>query len=274
MAFCTKCGAPMDDGAAFCSACGQGAGQTVAPTGASAIRAFTLTNNTLILALIGCLGANILFTFISNLAADAGFLGALFACVLPGLIVAGIAMAWAQGSKVGDYPTAGFTMIKVVNIINIVVMSIASFFCFLCGFLMSAMDDFLEDILEMLADTVPDFEDMFIELVEELDIYDYEVFQAIFTITFFIMGIVFIAAIFLFYVPTLKTCSALKTLVTKGAGVKFSGLLKGMLWFAGVVSVFGIFTTDVLALFTNLFAAGAYICAALLYTKATKELSC
>lgn len=272
MAFCTKCGAPVADGAAFCTSCGQGVGQPVVTSGASAVRAFTVKNNILILALMGGLALSVLLSFISGLANDGGFFATLLSAVISALPVLAVFLLWSQGSKTGDYPTAGFTIIKVINIISIVLQSIAGFFLIICGLAVEAMSEFIGDLL----DGIPDLEDALDTFVDIFGIDSIDGLFGMIAFIFFATGAYAIALIFLYNVPLNKNCNALKKMVLKNEKATISGLLPIMLWVNVGLSFIGIFIIPggVLGVFGTLIGMATNACGALLLMQAKKELSC
>ena len=188
MAFCTKCGAPMEDGAQFCTSCGHGAGQPVTASGASALRAFTAKNNVLILALLSGMALSLLFGFIVNV--GGGVFSALVSAAVSGILVYGVFLCWSQANKTDAYPTAGFTIVKVFTIIEIVAYSLGGFVCLLFSLLFFSAQDLISDLMEDLLYESDEFYDLFEELVEAWDIGGWDEFCSMFGTIFFLKGAV------------------------------------------------------------------------------------
>ena len=272
MAFCTKCGAPMDDGAAFCSACGQGAGQTVAPTGASAIRAFTLKNNVLILALMGCMALSLLLGFISSV--GAGFLTALFSAAISGLMVYAVYLCWSQNNKTGAYPTAGFTIVKVFTIIEIVGYAICTLPLLLLSMMCFAAQDAISDLMEDLLYESDEFYELFEEFVDAWDIGGWDELCGLLGTLLFLGAVYFILMIFMYCVPLLKHLGSLKTAVTLDGPVKVPSILPIMMFVivgVGFISMF-VLPTGAMGILSSLVSMGSAAIGGLLLLKAKKEL--
>ena len=272
MAFCTKCGAPMDDGAAFCSACGQGAGQTVAPTGASAIRAFTLKNNVLILALMGCMALSLLLGFISSV--GAGFLTALFSAAISGLMVYAVYLCWSQNNKTGAYPTAGFTIAKVFTIIELVVYSLGTLLLLLLSLMSFAVQDAISDLMEDLLYESEEFYELFEDFVDAWDIGGWDELCALLGTLFFLGAVYCILLIFMYCAPLLKHIGSLKTAVTLDGPVKVPSILPIMMFVivgVGFISMF-ILPTGAMGILSSLVSMGSTAIGGLLLLKAKKEL--
>ncbi len=272
MAFCTKCGAPMDDGAAFCSACGQGAGQAVAPTGASAIRAFTLKNNVLILALMGCMALSLLLGFIGNV--GAGFLTALFSTAISGLLVYGVFLCWSQNNKTGAYPTAGFTIAKVFTIIELVVYSLGTLILLLLSLMSFAVQEAISDLMEDLLYESDEFYELFEDFVDAWDIGGWDELCSILGTLFFLGAVYCILLIFMYCAPLLKHIGSMKNAVTLDGPVKVPSVLPIMMFVivgVGFISMF-ILPTGAMGILSSLVSMGSTVIGGLLLLKAKKEL--
>ena len=272
MAFCTKCGAPMNDGAAFCSACGQGAGQTVAPTGASAIRAFTLKNNVLILALMGCMALSLLLGFIGNVGSS--FLVALVGTAISGLLVYGVFLCWSQNNKTGAYPTAGFTIVKVFTIIEIVVYSLGTLLLLLLSLMSFAVQEAISDLMEDLLYEYDEFYEWFEDFVDAWDIGGWDELCALLGTLFFLGAVYCILLIFMYCVPLLKHLGSLKAAVTLDGPVKVPSILPIMMFVTigvGFIFMF-ILPTGAMGVLSSLVSMGGTAIGGLLLLKAKKEL--
>lgn len=272
MAFCTKCGAPMGDGAAFCTACGQGAGQTVAPTGASAIRAFTLKNNVLILALMGCMALSLLLGFIGNV--GSGFLGALVGTAISGLLVYGVFLCWSQNNKTGAYPTAGFTIAKVFTIIELVVYSLGTLLLLLFSLMCFAVQDAIIELIEDLIYESDEFYELFEDFVDAWDIGGWDELCALLGTLFFLGAVYCILLIFMYCAPLLKHIGSMKNAVTLDGPVKVPSILPIMMFVTigvGFIFMF-ILPTDAMGILSSLVSMGSTAIGGLLLLKAKKEL--
>ena len=272
MAFCTKCGAPMGDGASFCSACGQGVGQPVAPSGASAIRAFTLKNNVLILALMGCMALGLLLGFISNV--GAGFLPALLGTAISGLMVYAVYLCWSQANKTGAYPTAGFTIVKVFTIIELVVYAICTLPLLLLSVMCFAAQDAISEVLWDLSYESEEFYELFEAFVDAWDISGWDELCGLLGTLLFLGAVYFILLIFMYCAPLLKHLSSLKNAVTLDGPAKVPSILPIMMFVTVGVSFIFMFIipTGVMSILSSLVSMGGTAIGGLLLLKAKKEL--
>lgn len=262
----------MNDGAAFCTACGQGAGQTVAPTGASAIRAFTLKNNVLILALMGCMALSLLLGFIGNVGSS--FLVALVGTAISGLLVYGVFLCWSQNNKTGAYPTAGFTIAKVFTIIELVVYSLGTLIFLLFSLMSFAVQDAIIELIEDLLYESDEFYEWFEDFVDAWNIGGWDELCALLGTLFFLGAVYCILLIFMYCAPLLKHIGSMKNAVALDGPVKVPSILPIMMFVTigvGFIFMF-ILPTGVIRILSSLVSMGSTAIGGLLLLKAKKEL--
>ena len=272
MAFCTKCGAPMEDGAQFCTSCGHGAGQPVTASGASALRAFTAKNNVLILALLGGMALSLLFGFIVNV--GGGVFSALVSAAISGILVYGVFLCWSQANKTDADPTAGFTIVKVFTILEIVAYALGGFVCLLFSLLFFSAQDLISDLMEDLLYESDEFYDLFEELVEAWDIGGWDEFCSMFGTIFFLLAAYCIVLIFLYCKPLLKHIASLKGAVTLDGPVVVPPVLPIMMFVIAGVGLISMFMVPggVLGVFSSLISIATSVVGGLLLLNAKKEL--
>ncbi len=281
MAFCIRCGSPLQDGSRFCAACGapqetpqatpqsnpynnsytensypQGIQTSAAGT---RLRMFLLQNNTLMYSLIILLAINAFLNLLgilitSNKASD--FVSAILSLTLPVITICALEMIQTQCKKNGFFPTAGFTTLQVVSIIQAVCLFILALLCLFLAFDSSFLLSILRINLRGMGALL--------------------VFVIILLMSIFVlMGIL--------YVIIAISCTKMKQYLRFGTLPRLSGFAMGCLWTFGVlcaISAVGELANmgnhpgqAVLAFFSSGCLAGTQIVGAIILTKAKQAFS-
>ncbi len=270
MAFCPKCGAPLPNGANYCMSCSARVAD-FGSEGSSALRTFILKNSGLITSVIVGLCINLALSFISNLLVN-GVFSALVAAVMPGLTAWALFSFLGQAKHPAPFSTTGFTVIKVVTIIELVAMALLGSLMLLSGFVISSEDG--AKMVEQVLREDPDSWETMVELTKQLKLNDIEALFRFLTVVMFVIGTVCAVFIFLYCVPLIRNCNAMKNLVSMGAPVKLSRVLPVTLWIIVGMNAMGLLTMagGVLGMISSMIAIAVYSCGALLLQKAAKEI--
>lgn len=270
MAFCPQCGAPLPDGAKFCMSCSARI-TAFGSEGSSALRMFILKNSGLITTVAVGLCINLVLSFISNLLVN-GVFAALVTAVMSGLTVWALFSFLRQAKRSEPIPAAGFTVIKVVAIIELVAMALVGSLMLLSGFVISSEEG--SKMVEQVLREDPASRETLTELGNLLGTNDFGELFGFLTVVMFVIGGVCVAFIFLYGVPLIKNCNAMRNLVTMNVPVKLSRVLPVTLWIIVGLNAFSLLLMagGILGMISSLIAIAVYSCGALLLRNASQEL--
>lgn len=273
MSFCPKCGASVFEGARYCMSCNAKISQPGA-SGSSAFRRFIVKNSGLIKALTVGMCASLVFSFIVNLWIN-GVFAALTGAVLSGLLVWALFSFLLHANRPGPIPATGFTVIKVVAIIELVGLALMSVLMVFSSMIISSENGAMA--VEQVLREDPATRESLMELVENLNLNDVAELFDLLTFAMLAIGAVCVAAIFLYCVPLIKHCNAMKDLLLLDIPAKPARLLPVLLWIVtgfSALSLLGLLAggAEILQILSSVASLCTTVCGALLLQNASNDI--